>query len=1111
MRAIGEFDREIPRLVPKPEPCEMMRANVQCLDGIWEFCHKNGVSEEWNSTEVPSYIGKYADESEGFTGIYSYRRKLSFLGCQDESRKLLKLEGVNGYAKLYVDGNCLAEHWNGFLTWNVDITEACRGKTEVTLQIDVDETGDRVGCFYHGGILHSIWLYLLPQTYISMVQISTELDQNYENAVLTVDYSVEADAEANRLELYEIEGFLTDPSGMRIEEAHFCELVTKGSEDRRIERRITQPLLWDAEHPYLYTMWLRVCRDGEVIETVQKKFGFRQIERRENQVYVNGREIKLHGVCRHEITPRHGRWLTKEWIDRDVQLFKEANCNYIRTSHYSPSEYFLEACDREGIYVEDELGLAFVAKTSPYTQRDPKETQRFLSHFQEAMARDYSHPCVLIWSLCNESFGGYNFDVLNRYIHRKDPTRMTKFSYPMTMQLEHEPVDVWSIHYSNQDVDLSAKRDNVSVGIMDGKDVPVIHDEYAHIPCYNREEHRRDPNVRNFWGESIRRFWDKIWNTKGALGGAIWAGIDETDTFTGGETRLEWGIIDIWRRRKPEFYLVRKAYSPIVIKGKTVKREIDGTISIEVENRFCHTDLSEAVILWKAGGRQGSVRGPRIPAGKKGLLRLQAIPAGENLELIWYDAFGKSVDEYSLEMISANPQSIEKENERWEVLRESGKISLIRGDARLVFDEQTARICEGTSRGEKILADGPDINLSGICLGAWQKEYLEILSKEESREEHQEERQEESQEEPEIISSGWYGDQVKVTFRMRFQNSGEIKVAYRIDQMNVSMPDRIKLRVSVSCGGLNEIGVGFTCVSGMDTLSWKRDGQWSVYPDDHIARNEGTAFRFSRGSVEGREPQIPWKDEMRSYILNGKYDVDYRGTNDFRSQKENIRRAELFRAAGKGSIAAVSDGNDSVRAEVQEPKELLIGCEDERVRYTGEWSLQEDPAAGAAYREMWAKKPGSAAEVTFEGTGIVWYGPVDVVYGYARVYVDGELMDDRVLQRVNGVDFPGSADGYDKKYHYPVYSIDRLEPGTHTIRIEPAGLGSEESQDTYIVIAQFRVLDGTCPEPVQFWVNNACNYPMISWGNYCRPPILVGEGYENHVTICLDGRNRTDK
>ena len=174
--------------------------------------------------------------------------------------------------------------------------------------------------------------------------------------------------------------------------------------------------------------------------------------------------------------------------------------------------------------------------------------------------------------------------------------------------------------------------------------------EYAHIPCYNREEHRRDPNVRNFWGESIKRFWDKIWNTKGALGGAIWAGIDETDVHSGGNTQLEWGIIDIWRRRKPEFYLVRKAYSPIVIHGRAAKQTSDKITVIEVENRFCHTDLSETSVHWQVREKSGTVSGPQIPPRCTGVLCLKEIPEGETLELIWRDACGRCVDEYSLQI-----------------------------------------------------------------------------------------------------------------------------------------------------------------------------------------------------------------------------------------------------------------------------------------------------------------------------------------------------------------------------------------------------------------------------------------------------------------------------
>lgn len=1088
MSKIGIFDREIPRLAPKPEPSENLRQNVQCLDGIWEFCHWQNVQTQqfdgWHSITVPSHIGKHADEAEGFTGIYSYRRKISLLPRWNTARKLIKFEGINGHARVFINGVFLAEHWNGFLTWTVDITEVCSGKEEVLLQVDVDETQDRVGSFYHGGILHSVWLYLLPQTYISMLHLSTELDCVYKNARLTVDCSAEA-----HLQGCEVEGMLFDPSGEEIPEAYFCTAIENQVWDVRVQREISMPILWDAEHPYLYTMQLRVCRGAEVLETVRKRFGFRQIERHANRVYVNGKEIKLRGVCRHEVSPLHGRCLTREMIDEDVRLFKEANCNYIRTSHYSPSEYFLDACDREGIYVENELGLAFIAKSTPYTQRDPGETGRYLSHFQEAMARDYSHPCVLIWSLCNESFGGFNFDVLNRYVHRMDPTRMTKFSYPMTMQPEHEPVDVWSIHYTNQDVDLSEKRDNVSVGFMEGKDVPVIHDEYAHIPCYNREEHRRDPNVRNFWGQSIKRFWDKIWNTPGALGGAIWAGIDETDVFTGGNTQLEWGIIDIWRRRKPEFYLVRKAYSPVVIKEQSVRRKEDKSVVIKVENRFCHTDLSETEVLYTIGNISCRVRGPQAAPGCTGALCLTELPEGKTLTLHWRDAFGKSVDEYHIQLEDTEETVADtKELQKWKMQCSQENIILTRGESCLIFDTRTARIREGISQGETILMGGPDINMNGVVLGAWEKEEIYAVDGAVC----------------EVTLSGWYGREAKVTFLFRFCPDGHIHLNYHMDELNIPMPDRIKLRVSVTPGGLNEIGVSLDTVPEMDVLSWRRRGQWSMYPKDHIARTEGTALRYSKGSVFGQKPQILWKDEMKSVILNGKYDVDYRGTNDFRSQKEHIYEAHLMKSSSKGALTVLSDGSHSVRAEVQEPTDLIVSCKDPRIRYGGKWYEMTDPRRGAFYREMWSEESGSFAELTFEGTGVVWYGPVDVICGYARVLIDNQVMDDKILQRVNGVDFPGSADGYDKKYHYPLYSVDGLCYGTHTIRIEPLGKGSGESQAPYIIIEQFRILDGSHSEPVRLYINNAYNYPMISWGNYCREPILIQKGYENQVVFCLE-------
>ena len=424
----------------------------------------------------------------------------------------------------------------------------------------MDEESDIVSAYSHGGMLHSSWLYVLPEAYVNALYLSPLFDEDMETCSLRVDIDLAnmpesidgkgkirsaemaAGKEKGRLAsaaVYKAEFALYDPNGIKTKEKSLV-LDNKIKGYYTDQLYVANPVLWDAEHPRLYRFELilykldSISGTWEPLEQINKKVGLRKLERKGNRLFVNHNEVKLRGVCRHEISPRNGRALTNELIEQDVALFKEANCNYIRTSHYPPSEYFLDQCDEHGIYVEDELALAFIARTLPYTQRDPKETNRYLSHFAETMARDYNHPCVIIWSLCNESFGGHNFDLLNRFAHLKDPTRMTKFSYPMTIREEHEMPDIWSIHYSEYNADLAGKKDNLSVGGAPGKDMPVLHDEYVHVACYNREEMRRDPNIRSYWGESIRIFWDNIWNTEGALGGAIWAGIDETDLYDGG-------------------------------------------------------------------------------------------------------------------------------------------------------------------------------------------------------------------------------------------------------------------------------------------------------------------------------------------------------------------------------------------------------------------------------------------------------------------------------------------------------------------------------------------------------------------------------------------------
>lgn len=1124
----------IPRLVPEPLWCAGTKKPVCCLDGEWEV--RDYQEDTIQRIQVPFDMTVLRKKS-GFSAHYEYRKKIKLPPMQENSRVVLKFEGVNGFASVYVDDVFITSHKNGFLTWNVEITEQVKHREAVMLRVVLDEETDQVSAYSHGGILHSVFLYMLPEVYINAQYLSPLFNEDMDTCTLRVDMDLARPAcDGTFLEktaVWEAVFRLTGPDG---EKAAVKKVRLSVREDGyyTFSLPVLKPVLWDAEHPALYTLRTELYKNGERLECMERKTGLRRLERKGNRLFVNGQEIKLRGACRHEIAPRTGRALTKEIIEKDVALFQEANCNYIRTSHYPPSEYFLELCDEKGIYVEDELALAFIARTLPYTQQDPEQTQRYLSHFTECLARDYNHPSVIIWSLCNESFGGCNFDLLNRYAHRKDPTRMTKFSYPMTLREEYEMPDIWSIHYSEYNTDLSKKRDNVSVGHAPGRDMPVLHDEYVHVACYNREELRRDPSVRSFWGEGIRRFWNNIWNTEGALGGAIWAGIDETDIYDGGNTQLEWGIIDVWRRKKPEFYMTRKAYSPVRILH--YQKDIpENRILLVAENRFCHTNFSEVKAVWKCGEYSGRVSLPAAWPGQavKIIIRPEngRLSPEEDVAIAFLDACGRQVDEMMIaaqhRLLPDLPERDEKEKIR--VFRLDKETALAGNGFVMAFDKETGLLsglwlCASVSQQDfsdgrkrvsdcgfekkRLLLGGPFLNVPYLKLGEW---YLRSQSLKEAGGDI------------EVIIRGGYRDSLELTWRLRICPDGSFTVGYTIERLEKMLPGQMKLRVGVDCGGLDERGIGFLADPSMDMLSWRRhvdsdrEGSYTWYPPDHIARNEGSARRFSRENMWGRPPVTSWAEDMRDDILNGLYDVGYRGTNDFKSTKENLAECCLCRGKDGNGIGIVSEsvyredkqgeaGSQkgdpvNVRLEIADPKEWKIEDQDPRIHYTGTWYKVEDKKESDHGTEMWSREKGAAAECTFTGTGIIWYGPQDTTYGMADVFIDGKPAAEKISQRVAGVDFSCSSPGYDKKYGLPIFSVTDLPMDKHTIRIEVCGEKAEDASDTYIVIDYLRILNGEQVEPVRLLVNQEFSYPHLSWGNYRKPPILMEEGTTGSVRM----------
>ena len=141
---------------------------------------------------------------------------------------------------------------------------------------------------------------------------------------------------------------------------------------------------------------------------------------------MNNQPIKLKGVCRHEVSPVRGRSLTGDQWAEDVRIFKEGNINYIRTSHYPPNEKLMDACDEQGMFVEEEAPFCWATKE---LVNELNYFEAILQPTLEMVERDKSHPCILQWSLANES---ENFAELFKLsadlVKAADPSRPRNFS-----------------------------------------------------------------------------------------------------------------------------------------------------------------------------------------------------------------------------------------------------------------------------------------------------------------------------------------------------------------------------------------------------------------------------------------------------------------------------------------------------------------------------------------------------------------------------------------------------------------------------------------------------------------------------------------------------------
>jgi beta-galactosidase len=830
-------------------------------------------------------------------------------------RAKLRFDGAYSNATVYVNGALAGAHLGGFTPFELDVTallEAPGGvENNLTVVLVAASLADSLASATQyaahdiGGIARKVYLMAVPAVSIADVHIVTAFaGGDYSQAQLLLNISVandgaaDTDAPAVVSAALSFAGGSVEASG----QVSFASVAGAGGVAYLgLNLSVSAPPLWDPEHPNLHNLTLTLTYASAPAETVQLRVGFRDVRVVGNRIVVNGRAIKAHGTTRHETHPLAGRSLWsvapegKQW-ERDIIAFRDANINFIRTSHYPPAEELMEAADELGMFIELEMPFCWASANSGGAALNyTVQAQR------EAMVFNRNHPSVIHWSLGNESPWNGNFaESLATFLREVDSTRPFMFDGGDGQTVP--PLDLVSVHYPS----FSNVPDYAN-GAW-----PTLFGEYAHLNCYNRREIATDPGVRDIWGLGIEHMWELVWAADGVLGACYWAGIDDIFYMPSGEPvgYGEWGVIDAWRRPKPETFLVRNIYAPVVMQVPAPGSA--WAPRLNVSNRFDFTDLSEVAFTWSIleSGIGGAGAASGAPHATGLTLELQGLPSplSGTLQINATSPRGFLVNSWTFALqpapaaqfppppplraaataargAAAAPSVQELPDGRLLIQDSAGGFSW--------FVTSSGSVAGNTSGGGALLSSGPTLMVLAINddggmqltegmppilpfnapLTAWAASNRTFATVGDA---------------VVVTVTGSYAEAAG-SFALRFDAAARLTANYSFTWLAQA--------ASVSP---RQVGLVFGVPAGLARLSWRRSTPWATsYPADHIGRAAGDGVPANAGPAPGNTTRsCAWANDPSPL-----------GDADFRSTRHNITVFELGDGSGSArALAFLSDG-----------------------------------------------------------------------------------------------------------------------------------------------------------------------------------------------------------
>ena len=349
-------------------------------------------------------------DHESYQMLCGYRRKLEITEEMLGKRLFLQFDGAAHIATVYVNGRELAQHHCGYTSFRVEITGFVQlGENLVTVMLDTTENpavppfGFVIDYLTYGGLYREAWLDVREKCLVSDLYITTPTTQSA-HLVIT----------AENAENCQFVVEILDESDKSV--------LKKKTVDTVLDLEVPNAHNWSCEDPYRHTCRVTLVKDDQALDTQEVKFGFRTAEFRENGFYLNGKQVFLRGLNRHQCWPYIGYAAPESLQREDARILKEElGCVIARTSHYPQSQYFIDECDKLGLLVFTEIpGWQHIGNEDAWKDQCVENVREMVLQYR-------NHPSIILWGVrVNES---QDCDELyqrtNAVAHELDPSRAT--------------------------------------------------------------------------------------------------------------------------------------------------------------------------------------------------------------------------------------------------------------------------------------------------------------------------------------------------------------------------------------------------------------------------------------------------------------------------------------------------------------------------------------------------------------------------------------------------------------------------------------------------------------------------------------------------------------